>query len=154
MTPAIKLLEKQKIRHQVLSYEHDPSAESFGLEAAEKLGLQADLVFKTLLAFDGQSYFVAILPVDHRLNLKKLAAAVGSKKLQMAAAADAERVTGYIVGGISPLAQKKRLKTVIHSSAEALDQMYVSGGKRGCDIGIDPKDLANLLSATFSDIVE
>lgn len=106
MTPAIKLLEKQKIRHQVLSYEHDPSAESFGLEAAEKLGLEADLVFKTLLAFDGQSFFVAILPVNHRLNLKKLAAAVGSKKLQMAAAADAERVTGYIVGGISPLAQK------------------------------------------------
>ena len=70
MTPAIKLLEKQKIRHQVLSYEHDPSAESFGLEAAEKLGLEADLVFKTLLAFDGQSFFVAILPVNHRLNLK------------------------------------------------------------------------------------
>lgn len=154
MTPAIKLLEKQKIRHQVLSYEHDPSAESFGLEAAEKLGLQADVVFKTLLAFDGQSYFVTILPVDQRLNLKKLAAAVGSKKLQMAAAADAERITGYIVGGISPLAQKKRLKTVIHSSAESLDEMYVSGGKRGCDIGISPTDLAELLSAPFIDIIE
>lgn len=154
MTPAIKLLKKHNISHQVLYYEHEASATSFGLEAAQKLGLPTALVFKTLLAFDGRSFFVAILPVDQRLNLKKLAVAVGAKKLQMAAAPDAERITGYVIGGISPLAQKKRLKTVIHSSAESLEQMYVSGGKRGCDIGIQPKDLASLLSAAFSDIIE
>ncbi|MFC0820860.1 Cys-tRNA(Pro) deacylase [Moraxella marmotae] len=154
MTPAIKLLQKQKIAHQVKEYEHDANATSFGLEAAEKLGLSTHEVFKTLLATDGKAFFVAILPVDCRLNLKKLAAAVGVKKLQMANPDDAERITGYIVGGISPLAQKKRLKTAIHKTAATLAMMYVSGGKRGCDIGLAPEDLAKVLSADFVDIVE
>lgn len=154
MTPAIKLLQKQKIAHQVLEYEHDPNASSFGLEAAQKLNLPADQVFKILLATDGKAYFVAILPVDCRLSLKKLAMVVGAKKLQMANAEDAERITGYLVGGISPLAQKKRLKTVIQTQARHLECMYVSGGKRGCDVGIHPNDLAKLLNAMFADIIE
>jgi len=154
MTPAIRLLQKQKIAHSVHEYDHDPNNTNFGLEASEKLGLSPDVVFKTLLVTDSKAYFVAILPVCHLLNLKKMANAVGVKKLVMANPADAERLTGYIVGGISPIGQKKRLKTVMHSFAQTLDKMYVSGGKRGLDIGVAPDDLANLLTAQFFDIID
>ncbi|MBE9578295.1 MULTISPECIES: Cys-tRNA(Pro) deacylase [Moraxella] len=154
MTPAIRLLKKQKIAHSVHEYDHDPNNTNFGLEASEKLGLSPDTVFKTLLVTDGKAYFVAILPVCHLLNLKKMANAVGVKKLVMANPSDAERLTGYIVGGISPIGQKKRLKTVIHSSAQNLDKMYVSGGKRGLDIGIAPDELAGVLTAQFCDIID
>lgn len=154
MTPAIRLLQKQKIAHSVHEYHHDPDNTNFGLEASKKLGLSPDSVFKTLLVTDGKAYFVAILPVCHLLNLKKMATAVGVKKLVMANPADAERLTGYIVGGISPIGQKKHLTTVIHSSAQTLDKMYASGGKRGLDIGVAPHDLANLLTAQFFDIID
>lgn len=154
MTPAIRLLQKQKIAHSIHEYDHDPDNTNFGLEASKKLGLSPDSVFKTLLVTDGKAYFVAILPVCHLLNLKKMAMAVGVKKLVMANPADAERLTGYIVGGISPIGQKKHLTTVIHSSAQTLDKMYASGGKRGLDIGVAPHDLANLLTAQFFDIVD
>ncbi|MDO4700397.1 MAG: Cys-tRNA(Pro) deacylase [Moraxella sp.] len=154
MTPAIRLLKKQNIAHSVHEYEHDPSNSNFGLEACEKLGLSADEVFKTLLTTDSKQYFVAILPVQNTLNLKKMASVVGVKKLSMANPNDAERITGYIVGGISPIAQKRRLKTVIHTNAEQLDKMYVSGGRRGLDVGLAPDDLAQLLPAGFVDIVD
>lgn len=154
MTPAIRLLQKQKIAHSIHEYQHDPDNTNFGLEASKKLGLSPDTVFKTLLVTDGKAYFVAILPVCHLLNLKKMAMAVGVKKLVMANPADAERLTGYIVGGISPIGQKKHLTTVIHSSAQTLDKMYASGGKRGLDIGVAPHDLTNLLTAQFFDIVD
>ena len=154
MTPAIRLLQKQKIAHSIHEYDHDPDNTNFGLEASEKLGLSPDTVFKTLLVTDGKAYFVAILPVCHLLNLKKMATAVGVKKLMMANPSDAERLTGYIVGGISPIGQKKRLTTVIHSSAQTLDKMYVSGGKRALDTGVAPNDLANLLTAQFFDIID
>lgn len=154
MTPAIRLLKKQNIAHSVHEYEHDPNNSNFGLEACEKLGLSADEVFKTLLTTDSKQYFVAILPVQNTLNLKKMASAVGVKKLSMANPNDAERITGYIVGGISPIAQKRRLKTAIHTNAEQLDKMYVSGGRRGLDVGLAPDDLAQLLSAGFVDIVD
>ena len=154
MTPATKLLKANKIDFSIHEYEHDATAKSFGLEAAEKLNLRVEEVFKTLLVTDEKNYFVAILPVHHQLNLKKVAQAVGAKKLKMSDPKDAERLTGYLVGGISPVGQKKRLKTVIDQSAVQLEKLYVSGGKRGLDIGLKPQDLAKVLSATFADVLD
>ena len=154
MTPATKLLKANKVDFSIHEYEHDANAKSFGLEAAEKLNLRVEEVFKTLLVTDEKNYFVAILPVHHQLNLKKVAQAVGAKKLKMSDPKDAERLTGYLVGGISPVGQKKRLKTVIDQSAVQLEKLYVSGGKRGLDIGLKPQDLAKVLSATFADVLD
>ena len=154
MTPATKLLKANKIDFSIHEYEHDANAKSFGLEAAEKLNLRVEEVFKTLLVTDEKNYFVAILPVHHQLNLKKVAQAVGAKKLKMSDPKDAERLTGYVVGGISPVGLKKRLKTVIDQSAVQLEKLYVSGGKRGLDIGLKPQDLAKVLSATFADVLD
>lgn len=154
MTPATKLLKANKIDFSIHEYEHDANVKSFGLEAAEKLNLRVEEVFKTLLVTDEKNYFVAILPVHHQLNLKKVAQAVGAKKLKMSDPKDAERLTGYLVGGISPVGQKKRLKTVIDQSAVQLEKLYVSGGKRGLDIGLKPQDLAKVLSATFADVLD
>ena len=154
MTPACKLLKTNKIEYSTHEYEHDPNAKSFGLEAAEKLNLDVEEVFKTLLVTDDKNHYVTILPVNHQLNLKKVAAALGCKKLHMADPKDAERLTGYLVGGISPLGQKKRLKTVIDASAEMKTKMYVSGGKRGLDIGVAPQAIAKILDAQFVDILD
>ena len=154
MTPATKLLKANKIDFSIHEYEHDANVKSFGLEAAEKLNLRVEEVFKTLLVTDEKNYFVSILPVHHQLNLKKVAQAVGAKKLKMSDPKDAERLTGYLVGGISPVGQKKRLKTVIDQSAVQLEKLYVSGGKRGLDIGLKPQDLAKVLSATFADVLD
>lgn len=153
MTPAIALLKKQKVTHQVVTYDHDPQAESYGLEAAEKLGVPAENIFKTLLVTnDKKELFVGIVPVLKKLDLKEIAHAVGAKKVEMANPDVAQRVTGYLVGGISPLGQKKRLVTVIDDSAKKLDIIYVSGGRRGLDIALAPKDLAELLKAQFAPI--
>lgn len=154
MTPACKILTSHKIEFSLHEYQHDVNAKSFGLEAAEKLNLPVNEVFKTLLVTDDKVFYVAILPVQHQLSLKKIAASVGAKKLHMADPKDAERLTGYLVGGISPLGQKKRLKTIIDQSAKLLARMYVSGGKRGLDIGLQPQDLAQLLNAQFADVLD
>ena len=154
MTPACKLLKTNKIEYSTHEYEHDPNAKSFGLEAAEKLNLDVEEVFKTLLVTDDKNHYVTILPVNHQLNLKKVAAALGCKKLHMADPKEAERLTGYLGGGISPLGQKKRLKTVIDASAEMKTKIYVSGGKRGLDIGVAPQAIAKILDAQFVDILD
>lgn len=150
MTPAIELLKKSQVPHEVLSYHHDPKAASYGLEAAEKLGLAAETVFKTLLvASEKQELLVAIVPVAGTLDLKALAQAAGVKKLEMAKPDQARRSTGYLVGGISPLGQKKRLRTFIDDSAAALPSIHVSAGRRGLEVALAPADLARLLDAPF-----
>lgn len=154
MTPACKLLKKNNLNFSIHEYDHDPQNTNFGLEAVEKLGLSPEEVFKTLLITDGKQYFVVVLPVAYQLNLKKAAQAVSCKKVHLAEISDAERLTGYLVGGISPLGQKKRLKTIIANQAQSLEKMYISGGKRGLDIGIHPTDLAKVLNADFSDVVD
>ncbi|MBY5985554.1 Cys-tRNA(Pro) deacylase [Halomonas sp. DP5Y7-2] len=154
MTPAIKALERAKVNFSVLSYEHDARSAAYGEEAAEQLGLDAESVFKTLLAnLDGHRLVVAIVPVSAKLDLKALARAAGARKASMADPADAERATGYIVGGISPLGQKKRLATFIDDSCQRLSQMHVSGGRRGLEICLAPEDLVVLTRATVAPLL-
>jgi len=155
MTPAITALKRAKLPFDILEYQHDPDAPSYGEEAAEALGLEPAQVFKTLLvALTGHksSLAVAVVPVTHQLNLKAIARAVGAKKAAMADTAVAEKTTGYIVGGISPIGQKKALPTVIDASAETLAKMHVSAGRRGLEVALTPANLASITRARFFDI--
>ncbi|MDE8604690.1 Cys-tRNA(Pro) deacylase [Marinomonas sp. RSW2] len=155
MTPAINQLKKQKIEFSIHEYEHDPHCSNFGEEAAQKLNLDPADVFKTLLVSDDKQFFVAIVPVTGTLNLKRAASALRVKKLRMADVKEAERLTGYLVGGISPIGQKKSLMTCIDQSAQSLEKIYVSGGQRGLDIGLAPQDLSlTCRNAIFADIGE
>lgn len=151
-TPALRALERAGVPHTVRPYEHDAGAESFGLEAAELLGVDPDRVFKTLVAEADGALVVGIVPVSGWLDLKALARAVGSRKAAMADPAVAERVTGYVVGGISPIGQKRRLRTVLDASADAHATVFVSGGRRGLDLGLAPDDLARVTGATRAPI--
>jgi Cys-tRNA(Pro)/Cys-tRNA(Cys) deacylase len=153
MTPAILAARKAKIAHQVHEYTHDPTSESYGAEAAEKLGLAEDRVFKTLVVSVGTGELVVgVVPVSSMLNLKALAKILGAKKAAMAKPADVERVTGYVLGGVSPLGQKKRLKTIIDASARTFPTIYVSAGRRGLQIELDPEDLTRLTGGRFAEI--
>ena len=155
MTPAVNAAKKAKITFQIHAYDHDPSASSYGGEAAEKLDVSPDRVFKTLVvSMDSRQLAVAVVPVTGRLNLKSAASALGMKKIQMADARDVGRSTGYVLGGVSPLGQKKRLKTVIDQSALNHETIYVSAGRRGLDIELSPNDLAGLLDAVFAPITQ
>lgn len=134
------------------AYAHDPAVTDFGREAAEALGVEPDRVFKTLLADVDGRLVVGIVPVTGKLDLKALAAAVGGKKAAMADAALAERRTGYVVGGISPIGQKTRHETVLDETAELWDTVFVSGGRRGLDLELAPADLTRATSAVVADI--
>lgn len=153
MTPAINLLKKQRIVYIVHSYTHDPRAASYGLEAAEKLGLAPQRVFKTLLAnTETAELLVAVLPVHAQLNLKALAACAGVKKAEMADPQRAQRSTGYLLGGISALAQKKALRTFLDSSAKEFDSIYISAGRRGLEVELAAADLLRLTQGQYAEI--
>ncbi len=154
-TPATAALERAGIAFTTHAYVHDPLATSYGLEASDALGLPAAQVFKTLLVDldDGPARVaVAIVPVDRSLDLKALAAALVAKRARMAAADEAARLTGYVVGGISPIGQKRVLPTVLDASASAYDRIYVSGGRRGFDVGLAPADLLAVTAGTSAAI--
>ena len=151
-TPATVALTRAGIDFTLHEYDHDPRAQSFGLEAAEALGLDPACVFKTLLASVDGRLTVGIVPVSGQLDLKALARAAGGSRAAMADVAAAERATGYVAGGISPVGQKREHPTVLDESALAHEVVYVSGGRRGLDLGIAPADLQRVTSAIVAAI--
>ncbi|MES2092454.1 MAG: Cys-tRNA(Pro) deacylase [Actinomycetota bacterium] len=151
-TPATIALAMLGIPFVEHHYPHDPATTSFGLEAASTLGLRPDRVFKTLVADVDGRLAVAIVPVSGRLDLKALASVLEGKKAAMADAALAERRTGYLIGGISPIGQKTVLRTVLDETAELFDTVFVSGGRRGFDIELTPKDLVRATAAIVAAI--
>jgi Cys-tRNA(Pro)/Cys-tRNA(Cys) deacylase len=152
-TPAVLVLQKAGVPHTLHAYEHDrASTLGYGLEAAQAMGVAPSQVFKTLLADVDGRLVVGVVPVDRHLDLKALAHAAGGKRATMADPAAAERATGYVVGGISPLGQRQRHPTVLDASALAYDVVYVSGGRRGLDLGLAPADLVRHTGATTAQI--
>jgi Cys-tRNA(Pro)/Cys-tRNA(Cys) deacylase len=151
-TPATVLLTKRKVAHTLHAYRHDPRTASYGAEAATALGIDPGRCFKTLVAEVDGGLVVAVVPVGGSLDLKALAAARGGKRGAMADPNSAERTTGYVVGGISPLGQRKRLPTVVDSSAVDLPTMFVSAGRRGLEVELSPADLVQLTGATVAPI--
>lgn len=155
-TPAVRALTAAGVDFTEHPYEHDPAAPSYGLEAAEAIGVAPERVYKTLLAQTDLSanhgLVVGIVPVTGQLDLKSLAVAAGAKKASMADPALAERTTGYVVGGISPIGQKRGLTTVLDASALSHPTVFISGGRRGLDLELPPSDLVALTSAAVADI--
>ena len=133
-------------------YDHDPSTSGYGMEAAAVLGLDPDQVFKTLVVTADGEQAVAILPVSCTLSLKAVGTALGRKRVEMCDPAVAQRVTGYVLGGISPFGQKRLLPTVVDETCELFDTIYVSGGRRGLDLGVGPADLLRVLAAVTADV--
>jgi len=151
-TPATALLKKQKVTHRVHEYRHDPRAESYGGEAVAALGIAPERCFKTLVAEVDGALVVGVVPVNGSLDLKALAAAVGGKRAAMADPAAAERATGYVRGGISPLGQRKRLPVVLDATAQDHETVYVSAGRRGLEVELAPADLLRLTGGTAAPI--
>lgn len=152
VTPAVRALEAAGVPFTVHEYDHDPTVRSFGLEAAAALSLDPDQVFKTLLVTADGEQAVAIVPVSCHLSLKAVGAALGRKRIEMCDPAIAQRVTGYVLGGISPFGQRRLLPTVIDETCELYETVYVSGGRRGLDLGVAPGDLLRVLAAVTADI--
>ena len=151
-TTATALLEREGIPHTVHTYSHDPRRESYGSEASEALNVPAGRVLKTLVASVDGALTVGVVPASAQLDLKALAAAAGGKKAAMADAAAAERATGYVVGGISPIGQRRRLPVVVDASALQFPTVYCSGGRRGLEIELTPADLVRAANATVARI--
>lgn len=150
-TPALRLLQREGVAHVVHSFAHDPATElPFGLEAAAALDVDAKRIYKTLLTDVDNVLTVAILPVSDHLDLKALAVAAGGRRAKIADSTLAERTTGYVIGGISPFGQRKRLPTVVDESATAHRTVLVSAGRRGLEVEVDPGDLISLTSATVA----
>ena len=150
MTPAINLLKKSKIRHLIHEYHHDPNSRAYGEEAADRLNLSYAQIFKTLVVcVNNNDLMVAVVPVSKQLDLKFFAKAVKAKKAVMASRKDVERSTGYLLGGVSTIGQKKKLKTLIDNSARNFETIYVSAGRRGLQVELAPDDLASQISARF-----
>ena len=155
MTPAVIFLQQKGAQFRVLEYSHDQQVDSYGLEAVEKLSLEASTVFKTLVvALDNTEHVVALVPAKNKLSMKQLAKAAKAKKAAMAQVSKVQNMTGYILGGVSPFGQKKHLKTFVDKSAMAHELIYVSGGKRGIELEIAPSLLSEYLGATFVAIAE
>jgi len=146
-TPATVLLGRERVAHSLHPYEHDPRAEAYGDEAAAALGVAPERIFKTLIASVDGKLVCAVVPVAGKLDLKALAAAVAGKRATMADAAAAQRATGYVLGGISPLGQKTRLRVVLDASIEGFETVFVSAGMRGLQVELAPADLVRLTSA-------
>ena len=153
-TGAILALQKAGITPVIHTYEHDERAQAWGLEAAQALGLDPARVFKTLLVSHEKALAVVVIPVASRLDLKAIAKQLGWKKAELADPALAQRTTGYVVGGISPLGQKKALPTLIDTSAATHETVFVSGGRRGLDLELDPQVLAQLTKASFAEVAK
>ncbi|GEL98629.1 Cys-tRNA(Pro) deacylase [Cellulomonas terrae] len=152
-TPALVALTAAGVAHTAHTYSHDPASTlGYGLEAAAALGVPAEQVFKTLMTVVDGTLTVAVVPVTGQLDLKALAQAVGGKRASMAPKQDAERATGYVVGGISPLGQRSPHPTVLDETVWLFDTVLVSGGRRGLDVELSPDDLVRLTSATVADI--
>jgi Cys-tRNA(Pro)/Cys-tRNA(Cys) deacylase len=153
MTPAIRIAEEAHITFKIHEYQHDPACRSFGSEAARQLNMSPERVFKTLVVrLNDKDLAVAILPVATMLSLKRMAGAAGAKKAAMAEPGLVERATGYLTGGISPLGQKKKLRTIIDGSANDFPTICVSAGRRGLQMELNPADLRQLTHGTFADI--
>lgn len=148
-TPALAAVRRAGVEHRVHRYEHDPRATSYGLEAAEALGVEPARIFKTLLADVDGELAVGVVPVTAQLDLKALAATLGHKRAQMADPQRAEKATGYVLGGISPLGQRRRLRTAIDASVLDWDTVHVSAGRRGLEVELAPADLVRLTAATL-----
>ncbi len=151
-TPATALLASQRVSHTVHTYDHSPVHASYGMEASERLGVSPARVFKTLVAEVDGVLTVGVVPVSVQLDLKALAAAVGGKRARMADVAVAERATGYVAGGISPLGQRKRLPVVLDASSAGFDTIFCSGGRRGLEIELAPADLVRVVGAIVASI--
>jgi Cys-tRNA(Pro)/Cys-tRNA(Cys) deacylase len=157
VTPAVVAVTRAKVAHRVLSYVHDPAAPAYGPEAADALGLDPAHVFKTLVvsvegSVRGGSLAVAVVPVTRQLDLKAMADALGAKRVAMADVALAEKTTGYVAGGISPLGQRRPLRTVLDASALDLAEIFVSAGRRGLEIALAPADLLRLTAGATAPI--
>ncbi len=153
MTPGINAAKRAKIFYRVHEYNHDSSSDSYGAEAAEKMGVAEERIFKTLVISVGpKDLIVGVVPVASSLHMKRIAKAVGAKKAGMAEPSDVEKSTGYVLGGVSPLGQKRKLVTIIDSSAQKYPTIFVSAGRRGLELEVKPDDLMKLTHATFVDI--